>query len=141
MAKLRRIRNSRGTKFATDDKLDMTPLINCMFLLLIFFMVATTFINPKGISVDLPSGQSDQSRATKDMNVVIGQDGMILINGEQTEKSALAAKIRQVIAEDKTSNAILEADRTVLHREIVEVVDIARGEGIEGIAFAKAEER
>ena len=141
MARVRRIRHSRGSKFQTGDKLDLTPLINCMFLLLIFFMVATTFINPKGISVDLPSGQSDQSRATKDMNVVIGQDGSILINGELTGKNALAAKIRQVIADDKTSNAILEADRTVLHREIVEVVDIARGEGIEGIAFAKAEER
>ena len=55
-------------------------------------------------------------------------------------KEELAAKIRQVIESDNTKNAILEADRSVLHRQIIEVVDIARGEGIEGIAFAKGAE-
>ena len=140
MARLMRYRRS-GARFQATDKMDLTPLINCMFLLLIFFMVATTFINPKGISVDLPSGQADSARATKDMNVVIGRDGVIQVNGEATTKAHLAARIREVITADNTKNAILEADRAVLHREIVEVVDIARGEGIEGIAFAKAEER
>lgn len=140
MARAKR-RGSGKSRFGEGDKIDLTPLINCMFLLLIFFMVATTFINPKGISVDLPSGQGDSSRATKDMNVVIGNDGSIQINGELTLKADLAAKIRAVIAADNTKNAILEADRAVLHREIVEVVDIVRGQGIEGVAFAKAQER
>jgi len=140
MARVRRYRSATA-RFGAGEKIDLTPLINCMFLLLIFFMVATTFINPKGISVDLPSGQADSARATKDMNVVIGRDGTIQINGEPTTKANLAAKIRAVIASDNTKNAILEADRAVLHREIVEVIDIARGEGIEGIAFAKGEER
>jgi biopolymer transport protein ExbD len=140
MARVRRIGRTK-TRFRASDKLDLTPLINCMFLLLVFFMVATTFINPQGISVDLPSGQADTSRATKDMNVVIGRDGTIQVNGELTEKGNLAEKIRQVIQADNTKNAILEADREVLHSEIIEVVDIARGEGIEGIAFAKAQER
>lgn len=139
MARIRRDRNGTG-RFQTVEKIDLTPLINCMFLLLIFFMVATTFINPKGISVDLPSGQADSARATKDMNVIIGRDGTIQINGELTRKDELAAKIQAVIKADNTKNAILEADRTVLHREIIEVVDIARGEGIEGIAFAKGAE-
>jgi len=140
MARVRRYRSATA-RFGAGEKIDLTPLINCMFLLLIFFMVDTTFINPKGISVDLPSGQADSARATKDMNVVIGRDGTIQINGEPTTKANLAAKIRAVIASDNTKNAILEADRAVLHREIVEVIDIARGEGIEGIAFAKGEER
>ena len=140
MARVMRYRRTKA-RFQVGDKIDLTPLINCMFLLLIFFMVATTFINPKGISVDLPSGLADSARATKDMNVVIGHDGTIQINGELTRKGDLAAKIREVIAADNTKNAILEADRAVLHREIVEVVDIVRGQGIEGIAFAKAEER
>ena len=139
MGQVRRYRGATG-RFQIEEKIDLTPLINCMFLLLIFFMVATTFVNPKGISVDLPSGQADSARATKDMNVIIGRDGAIQINGELTRKEELAAKIRAVIEADNTKNAILEADRSVLHREIVEVVDIARGEGIEGIAFAKGED-
>ena len=139
MARIRRDRSGTG-RFQTVEKIDLTPLINCMFLLLIFFMVATTFINPKGISVDLPSGQADSARATKDMNVVIGRDGTIQINGELTRKDELAAKIHAVIEADNTKNAILEADRSVLHRQVIEVVDIARGQGIEDIAFAKGAE-
>lgn len=135
-------RRRRRAKIMSDTsvKPDLTPLINCMFLLLVFFMVATTFINAKGLSVDLPSGQDDSSRATKDMNIVIGRDGTIQINGEVTAQRGVAEKIRQVMKADNTKNVILEADRAVLHSRVVEVVDIARGEGIEGIAFAKAGE-
>ena len=137
---MRKRRSGRGKgTFKSSDDPDLTPLINCMFLLLIFFMVATTFINPKGLSVDLPGGEAE-TRATKDMNIVISDDGAIQVNGETTDRQSLAAKIRQVMRIDKTKNVILEADRSVRHGYVVEVMDIARGQGIEAIAFAKAGE-
>ena len=125
--------------FKTSENPDLTPLINCMFLLLVFFMVATTFVNPKGLSVDLPGGEGE-SRATKDMNIVIDPDQTIQVNGEVTDKASLAAKIRQVIEADNTKNVILESARSVPHSYVVQVMDIARGEGIEAIAFAKGGE-
>ncbi len=136
MAMQRRARTARSQN---DGNPDLTPLINCMFLLLIFFMVATTFVNPKGLSVDLPGGQGE-SRATKDMNVVIDQDEVIQVNGEVTDRERLAEKIRQVMKADNTKNVILEADRSVRHSRVVQIMDIARGLGIEAIAFAKAGE-
>ena len=125
--------------FKTSENPDPTPLINCMFLLLVFFMVATTFVNPKGLSVDLPGGEGE-SRATKDMNIVIDPDQTIQVNGEVTDKARLAEKIRQVIEADNTKNVILESARSVPHSYVVQVMDIARGEGIEAIAFAKSGE-
>ncbi len=125
--------------FKTSENPDLTPLINCMFLLLVFFMVATTFVNPKGLSVDLPGGEGE-SRATKDMNIVIDPDQTIQVNGEVTDKARLAEKIRQVIETDNTKNVILESARSVPHSYVVQVMDIARGEGIEAIAFAKSGE-
>ena len=125
--------------FKTSENPDLTPLINCMFLLLVFFMVATTFVNPKGLSVDLPGGESE-SRATKDMNIVIDQDQTIQVNGAVTDKGRLAEKIRQVMQADNTKNVILEASRSVPHGYVVQVMDIARGQGIEAIAFAKGGE-
>jgi len=122
-----------------DENPDLTPLINCMFLLLIFFMVATTFVNPKGLSVDLPGGEGE-SRATKDMNIVIDPDQTIQVNGEVTQKEGLAEKIRQVMTADNTKNVILEAARSVPNSYVVQVMDIARGQGIEAIAFAKGGE-
>ena len=129
----------RQSHFQKDENPDLTPLINCMFLLLVFFMVATTFVNPKGLSVDLPGGQGE-SRATKDMNIVIDQDEVIQVNGEITEMEGLAEKIRQVMAADNTKNVILEANRSVRHGYVVQIMDIARGQGIEAIAFAKSGE-
>ncbi len=125
--------------FKTSENPDLTPLINCMFLLLVFFMVATTFVNPKGLSVDLPGGEGE-SRATKDMNIVIDPDQTIQVNGEVTDKARLAEKIRQVIETDNTKNVILESARSIPHSYVVQVMDIARGEGIEAIAFAKSGE-
>lgn len=125
--------------FKTSENPDLTPLINCMFLLLVFFMVATTFVNPKGLSVDLPGGEGE-SRATKDMNIVIDPDQTIQVNGEVTDKASLAEKIRQVIEADNTKNVILESARSIPHSYVVQVMDIARGEGIEAIAFAKSGE-
>ncbi|MBI2501963.1 MAG: biopolymer transporter ExbD [Candidatus Latescibacteria bacterium] len=118
---------------------DLTPLINCMYLLLIFFMVATTFVNPKGLSVDLPGGQGE-SKASKDMNIVIDRDGVIQVNGEITPREQLAEKIHQVMQTDNTKTVILEANRTVPHGQVVKIMDIARSQGIEGIAFAKSSE-
>ena len=84
--------------------------------------------------------RSGESRATKDMNIVIDQDETIQVNGEVTEKERLAEKIRQVMVADNTKNVILEADRSVPHGYVVQVMDIARGQGIEAIAFAKSGE-
>ena len=137
----RRRRSSRAkARFETNVNPDLTSLINCMFLLLVFFMVATTFVNPKGLSVDLPGSGSSESRATKDMNIVMEPGGVIQVNGEVTERARLAEKIGQVMKTDNSKNVILEADRTVPHEEVIKVVDIARGKGIEGVAFAKGGE-
>lgn len=132
-------RSRRKGLFALGSDPDLTPLINCMYLMLIFFMVATTFVNPKGLSVDLPGGQGE-SKASKDMNIVIDRDGVIQVNGEITPREQLAGKIRQVMQTDNTKTVILEASRTVPHGQVVRIMDIARGQGIEGIAFAKSSE-
>ncbi len=131
-------RRDKDSRFKGDTEPDLTPLINCMFLLLIFFMVATTFVNPKGLSVDLPGGQGEDSRATKDLNVVIEDDGTLSVNGESIVQAELANRIQEIMAAENTKNVILEAARNTSHGDVVKVVDIARGQGIEAVAFAKA---
>ena len=120
-------------------EIKLTPMIDVVFLLLVFFMVATTFVNPKGLSVDLPGGEGE-SRATKDLNIVIDPDRKIQVNGVVTQKDGLAEKIREAMAAESSKNVILEAARSVPHAYVVQVMDIARGQGIEAIAFAKGGE-
>jgi biopolymer transport protein ExbD len=139
----RRVRgkSQKVNRFATSNDPDMTPLINCIFLLLVFFMVATTFLNTKGLSVDLPGGQGDDSaRASKDINIVIEKGGAIQVNGKPTTTEDLAETIGEIVEADNIKNVIIEAHRTVRHQTVVRVVDIARGQGIEAVAFAKSAE-
>ena len=139
----RRIRRKsrKVNRFKTSDDPDMTPLINCIFLLLVFFMVATTFLNTKGLSVDLPGGGSnDSSRASKDINIVISEGGSIQVNGESTTDKLLSERIGDIVIKDNIKNVIIEAHRSVPHQRVVKVVDVARGQGIEAVAFAKSAE-
>ncbi len=140
MAARRRRRRGGEGRFSADVNPDLTPLINCMFLLLVFFMVATTFVNAKGVSVDLPGGASEESRATKDVNVVIDEDGVLQLNGDVVTFEDLADRVKDIIESDNVKNAIVESSREIPHRDVIAVVDIVRGEGIESIAFAKTEE-
>tara|TARA_B100001250_G_scaffold405257_1_gene422479 strand:- start:1260 stop:1706 length:447 start_codon:yes stop_codon:yes gene_type:complete len=139
----RRIRrkSKKSARFNTSDDPDMTPLINCIFLLLVFFMVATTFLNTKGLSVDLPGGQgNDSSRASKDINIVINENGSVQVNGEDAIDNELANRIGKIVKADNIKNVIIEAHRSVPHQRVVKVVDVVRGEGIEAVAFAKSAE-
>lgn len=141
LARRVRSKSHKVNRFATSNDPDMTPLINCIFLLLVFFMVATTFLNTKGLSVDLPGGQGDDSaRASKDINIVIEKGGAIQVNGKPTTTQDLAETIGEIVEADNIKNVIIEAHRTVRHQTVVRVVDIARGQGIEAVAFAKSAE-
>jgi biopolymer transport protein ExbD len=126
------------TKFlVAEEETDLTPLIDCVFLLLIFFMITTVFIVSKGISVDLPSSRkAEQQQASKDVNVIINSDNTIEVNGEQTPLDRLGSAVAEIKKRDLSKNAILEADRKVGHELVINVMDVLRQQGIEGVAFA-----
>ena len=65
-----------------EEGLDLTPLIDCVFLLLIFFMVTTVFIHSKGLDVDLPAqSEATEQQEKKDINIHIDAQGRIQIGG------------------------------------------------------------
>lgn len=115
---------------------DLTPLIDCVFMLLIFFMVTTVFIKTKGLMVDLPKATAAEETPGKDINVVIEKSGDIEINGEKIEWDKLEETLRRAKEALKSTNVVIQADREVKHKLVVRVVDAARGEGIDGIVFA-----
>ena len=86
---LRRKRES----LTRDEEPDLTPLIDCVFLLLIFFMVTTVFIHAKGLDVDLPAeSQATEQQDKKNVNIHIDAQGRIQIGGEDAVPAALVAE-------------------------------------------------
>lgn len=135
-----RHRVRRARVFSEDGEPDMTPLIDCVFLLLIFFMVTTVFLQTKGLEVDMPADSQAEEEKKKDINVAIDQYGKIQIGGQDVVREALKDKLKQAVEEANNDNIIIQADGECAQKDVVYVVDSARQVGIEGIAFVQEKE-
>ena len=116
---------------------DMTPLIDCVFLLLIFFMVTTVFLHTKGLEVDMPAQSEAVEDQKKDINVLIDSEGKIELKGEVIEPAYLAQRLVQAMKEANNKNIIIQAEGECPQKYVVFVVDKAKEVGVEAIAFAR----
>ena len=135
-----RHKKERSGSFADEGEPDLPPLIDCVFLLLILFMVATVFLHTKGLEVDLPAKSDPVQEQKKDINVLLDENGRIEIRGEAIEKMALGPRLVLAMDEANNKNIIIQAQPECAQKHVVYVVDTAKGVGVEGIAFAREEE-
>jgi len=135
-----RHRVRRVRSFAEEGEPDMTPLIDCVFLLLIFFMVTTVFLQTKGLEVDMPAESQAEEEQKKDINVVLDRDGRMQIGGEAVQVEGLKLRLKRAMEEANNDNIIIQADGECAQRHVVYAVDSARQVGVQGIAFVREEE-
>jgi len=130
-------RKSRGS-LNFEGEIDITPMIDCVFLLLIFFMVTTVFIDVKGLVVDLPTAAESQEeqQQKKDVNIMVSAAGEYTVAGDPVSSTGLAMAIRGAMDEFNNRNVIIQGDPETEHRYIVYAMDMAQGMGAEGMAFA-----
>ncbi len=124
--------------------LEMTPLIDMVFQLLIFFLLTTTFaINVKegGLEVDLPRAKSAQIPSmARHMVIAILKDGRIVVGGEEMSTEALREKLVKVHKDNPQTMIIVQADKTVEHGIVVKAMDMAATIGLKHLAIATVEE-
>jgi len=122
-----------------EGGVDLTPLIDCVFLLLIFFMVTTVFIEVQGLVVDLPSqaeAEEEQQQKKKDVNILVTAAGEYTVGGSSVSASGLAAAIKGAMDEANNRTVIIQGDPEALHKNIVFAMDAAQSVGAEQMAFA-----
>lgn len=108
---------------------DLTPLIDVVFLLLIFFMVSTTFSRETQLSIDLPEAQG-QPKETNDaqIEILVDQSGGYRVNGEalvDSQMRTLQAAIYKISAGDTTMPMTITADAQAAHQDVVKAMDAA----------------
>jgi len=120
------------------DLLDLTPLIDVVFLLLIFFMVSTTFIHePGGIKVDLPHSDTQEFiRESGEVVIEITEEGGLYVDEVPVDEEALRAALRRTMRADPESVVIIKADRGVEHGRVVQVMDWSKRAGLYRLAVA-----
>lgn len=119
-----------------ETKLDLTPLVDCVFLLLIFFMVTTVFSTTPGLRVDLPKAAESDMPPEKDMNIVISKDGDLELNGVPITMDNLDRALQEAKETYRSRVLIIKADKKTYHEVVVDVMDAAKGVGIDELAIA-----
>ena len=118
--------------------LDMTPLIDVVLMLVIFFMLTTTFVLAPGIKVDLPKGSSVQRAQETDQVVVVTKEGDVYYRDERVDLATLQAALHQSQQEQPGLRVVIKADKNALHGRVVDIMDLAKTMGIERLAIATA---
>ena len=120
-----------------DAHIDITPLVDMVFLLLIFFMLSTTFIVTPGIKVNLPRSSAEKiTQENQEVQVVITEDNRILIEGVAVDARELKQQFVGVGREAPQTLVVIKADVKALHGTVVEVMDIAKESGLNRLAIA-----
>jgi biopolymer transport protein ExbD len=123
----------------TDEEvgISLTSLIDVIFLLLIFFMVATTLVDPsRKLDVQLPEAKAAAAdNRAKTVTIEMDNGGRISVNGEDVEMNVLEGRLRELGQEGKNT-AILRADRRLDYGRVVQVIGLSRTAGFQDIAIA-----
>ena len=120
---------------------DMTPLIDCVVLLLVFFMMTTAFFTLRSIQVQMPGeASSATAEVARDINVYIAPSGEVQVQGRTVAVAGLREALGQIALTQGMTSVVLEAADQVRHERIIEVLDQAKAAGIKEVVFAKVEE-
>jgi len=122
--------------------LNLTSLIDVVFLLLIFFMVATTFLDPeREIPIELPQASNAAEREEAPEEIVIGvaRDGGLSVSGAVVDRAGLEAALRRAAARDPATPVTIRGDRLVHHEDVVGVMDACGAAGLSNLAVGTLE--
>lgn len=123
-------------KKRVKPSLNITPLIDVVLLLLIFFMISTTFVAQPGINVDLPKTVSSEKRMGEEMIVTMTKDRSIYLNEKKINEKYLLEKLKAGFDRNNNVLLVIKADKEVSHGRVVEVMDLAKQAGISRQAIA-----
>jgi len=124
-----------------DYTVDITPLVDVVFLMLIFFMVSTSFKVASSLKLELPSSNAhEQVNENKEVIVSISAKGQFYVQDEPVSDANLRKRILNQTKGDPNMRVVLRADASTQHRYVVRALDVLRGLGMGKVAIATVDE-
>jgi biopolymer transport protein ExbD len=116
------------------EVIDMIPMIDMVFLLLIFFALTNTFEVQRFMELNLPKGSSGiELKKTERLTLAINNENQIMLENEPIEPAQLAAKLKEIVQKDTEVTLVIQGDENVPHGRVVELMDAANGAGVKKI--------
>jgi biopolymer transport protein ExbD len=123
-----------------DTELDMTPMMDIVFIMLIFFIVTTSFTKESGIEINRPSAQTAQRQQQGNILVAISAGNNIWIDKREIDVRAVRANIERLHAENPEGAVIVQADKNSKNGTLVQVIDQIRLAGVNNISLAATQQ-
>ncbi|MBE8220471.1 MAG: biopolymer transporter ExbD [Alphaproteobacteria bacterium] len=122
----------------TEDEaaLDMTPMLDVVFIMLIFFIVSASFVRESGLDVSRPQAETTRLDTKASMVIAIGANNQIWVNRRQIKRGALRAQLERLHAENPKGGAVITADKQADTGVLVQVMDALRLSGVQNISIA-----
>ncbi len=120
--------------------IDMSPLIDMVFILLIFFMVTTTFVKDMKLDLDRPSASSGAAASSKAIRIFIDSNSDIYVDNQPVRIYSLQGKLRDMLRLSTEKSVLVVTDEMVPARVVLEVVDQSRLSGATDVGVATEQE-
>lgn len=122
-----------------DSTIDMTPMLDIVFIMLIFFLVTTSFVKESGIKVNPPGAQTTVKQERGNLLIAVKDNGEIWIDRRRVDLGAVRSHIERLRAEYPEGAVVIQADENSRTGVFVKIMDQVRLAGVENIAIAASE--
>ena len=123
-----------------EQQVDISPLIDMVFILLIFFMVSTTFVKDMKLDLERPGAASARMASSKALRVYIDAHGEVFVDGNAVRPWMLQSRVRELISGGGSGDVLVVVDRRVQSERLIEVVDQCRLGGASSVGVATEQE-
>lgn len=122
------------------DSIDVSPLIDMVFILLIFFMVTTTFVKDMKLDINRPSAASASKASSKVVRVYIDNTNAIYIDNQPVKLWAVQSKLRDLLRDSIEKSVLVISDTSIPVERLIDVVDECRMSGAKDVAVSTTKE-
>jgi biopolymer transport protein ExbD len=124
------------TRESAQSEVNMTPMLDVVFIMLIFFIVTASFVKEAGVDVIRPPAQTAVAKDKGNILIAITENGQIWIDRRQVDPRSLRANIERLHGENPQGAIVIQADRRSQNHLLVAVMDAAKAAGVNQVAIA-----
>ena len=126
----------RRSRQDEEDQVNLTPMLDVVFIMLIFFIVTASFVKEAGIDISRPPAATAERKERGNILIAITENDQIWIDRRQVDVRALRANIERLHAENPQGSVVIQADKGSKNGLLVQVMDASRLAGVSSVALA-----
>ena len=127
---------SQAVEQEEESAIDITPMLDIVFIMLIFFIVTATFVKESGIDVNRPDANTATQQDRASILIAIDDTGAVFIDRRRVELDAVRANIERLHAENPQGTDVIQADENASTKQLVAVMDASREAGVYEVSIA-----